>query len=353
MRISPLHLVLGFGVLTACAEDRSPTQPETQPDAQPSAAVTALASNTWTVKANPGPDGFLNGASAGVMPDAKGNPVVYLLGGRDNDGGCGAGVSTYRIATDTWGSQGPGARVDVFNSNGVGRIGNLLYFSGGDSFCGGSRFIDGRFWAYNPATNTLTQKPNPPKITSEGVTGVIDGKLYVLPGLCSFDNFPNPGYCENEPFRRLFRYNPATNNWATKRSAPHFHTLGAGGVINGKFYVAGGQGTNTLDRYDPATDSWTTLAPLPVKGGFISTGGVELARGTVLQGKLFVVVTNFDPVLAKDVVKAFSYNPATNAWTQKAKPKYTHSDIVAITWNGQAYLLAVGNVGVPVELYTP
>ena len=37
-------------------------------------------------------------------------------------------------------------------------------------------------------------------------------------------------------------------------------------MINGKFYVAGGNGTNTLDRYDPATDTWQTLAPLPVGG---------------------------------------------------------------------------------------
>jgi hypothetical protein len=352
MRLSPLHLALGFGVLTACADDQTPTQPGPATNAQPVApVVAALTSNTWTLKAAPPDFAFEDGANFGVMPDASGKPVVYQLGGRDNDGGCGASVLTYRVATDTWGSQGFEPRVDVFNTDGVARIGNLLYFLGGDSYCGGSRFIDGRFWAYNPATNTLTQKPNAPKITSEGVSGVIDGKLYVLPGLCSFDNFPHPGYCENEPFRRLFRYNPATSSWVTKKSAPHFHTSGAGGVIGGQFYVAGGAGTNTLDRYDPATDTWKTLAPLPV-------GGV--ARGAVMQGKLWVVVSHYFQSTGKFVNYLFAYDPATNTWVRKAAPRFGHPDVVAITWNGKPYLLGLGGLGgefedtvLPTELYTP
>ena len=344
-RLSPLHLVLGFGALAACAEDRNPTQPESATDAQPSGAMAeALASNTWTLKAAQPDFAFANQASYGVMPDAAGNPVVYQLGGRDDDGGSGAIVFEYRIATNTWSFRGSDPRIYAFSTNGVARIGNRLYVSGGQTFAGGTRSTDGSFWAYNPVANTLTQKPTPPKLTSDGVSGVIDGKLYVLPGRCSSDYFPNPAYCETESFRRLFRYNPATNSWVTKKQAPHIHLAGAGGVINGKFYVAGGNGTNTLDRYDPATDTWQTLAPLPV-GGF--------ARGTVMQGKLWVVVYHFYANQGKTVPSAFVYNPATNAWTRKAAPKYGHSDIVAITWNGKPYLLALGGLGVPVELYAP
>jgi N-acetylneuraminic acid mutarotase len=161
-----------------------------------------------------------------------------------------------------------------------------------------------------------------------------------VPGTCSFDNYPAPGYCETEPFRRLFRYNPATNYWATKRSAPHYHTNGGGGVINGKFYVAGGI-DNSLDRYDPATDTWKTLAPMP-------TGGA--ARAAVLQGKLFVITSG----------GAYAYNPATSTWSVKARPKLSHSALVAITWGGKPYLLAVGGVHYDPyatpnasELYTP
>ena len=354
-RLSPLHLVLGLGALAACAEDRTPTQPGPGPDAQPIAPVeAALTSNTWTLKAAPPDFAFANQASYGAMPDASGNSVVYQLGGRDDDGGSGAVVLEYRIATNTWSFRALDPKIYDFNTNGVVWIGNLLYVSGGDTFSGGSFFIDGTFWAYNPATDVLTQKPLPPKRTSEGVSGVIGGLLYVLPARCNSDLYPNAGYCETEPFRRLFRYNPSTNNWATRKSAPHVHKLGAGGVINGKFYVAGGSLSNVLDRYDPATDSWTTLAPIPVKGG----DGLGV-QGDVLQGKLFVVAPHYDTTLQKYLFDAFSYDPATNTWTRKAAPKLIHSDIQAITWGGKPYLLGLGGLDVGthlptrVEVYAP
>jgi hypothetical protein len=182
---SPLiQLVLALGTLTlgACAEDRSPTQPEsgTEP-ASPGSLAAALAPNTWTLKAAPPNWSFANGLSAGVVPDASGQSIVYTLGGRDDDGGCGAVVLTYKIGTNTWASKGFEPRVTVFNSNGIGKIGNTLYIVGGESYCGGTRYIDGSFGAYNPATNTLINEPTPPRLTAGGVTGVIDGKLYVLP----------------------------------------------------------------------------------------------------------------------------------------------------------------------------
>jgi hypothetical protein len=353
---SPLiQLVLALGALTlgACAEDRSPTQPDsgTEP-ASPGSLAAALAPNTWTLKAPPPNWSFANGLSAGVVPDASGQSIVYTLGGRDDDGGCGAVVLTYKIGTNTWASKGFEPRVTVFNSNGIGKIGNTLYIVGGESYCGGTRYIDGSFGAYNPATNTLINKPTPPKLTAGGVTGVIDGKLYVLPGRCNADLYPDyPYYCVSEPIRTLFRYSPTTNTWTWKRPAPHYHDNGAGGVINGKFYVAGGannfgsQLEASLDRYDPATDTWTTLAPLPTAGG---------AVGAVLQGKLFVVVQNTTGR------RAYSYDPATNKWTAKAAPRWYHDDIVPITWAGKPFLLAVGGIHFspsyqpnPTEVYAP
>jgi N-acetylneuraminic acid mutarotase len=286
---------------------------------------------------------FANGLSAGVVPDASGQSIVYALGGRDDDGGCGANILTYKIGTNTWASKGFEPRVYVYNSNGVGKIGNTLYISGGESYCGGSHLIDGGFSAYDPATNTRTEKATPPKLTAAGVTGVIDGKLYVLPGICSTDFYPeNPYYCVSEQIRTLYRYTPAIDHWAWKRPAPHYHANGAGGVINGKFYVAGGannfgsQLEASLDRYDPATDTWTTLAPLPAAGGAI---------GAVLQGKLFVVVQTTTGR------RAYTYDPATNKWTPKAAPRLYHDDIVPITWAGKPFLLAVG--GVHFSPYSP
>jgi hypothetical protein len=352
-RSPPVQLVLALGslALSACAEDRTPTQPESgaEPASEASLAA-ALAPNTWLLKAAPPNHSAVDGLSAGVVPDASGQSIVYTLGGRD-DLGCGANILAYKIGTNTWTLKGHDPRLYVFNSNGVGKIGNTLYISGGEDYCAGFRQISGRFSAYDPATNTVTAKPTPPKLTADGITGVIDGKLYVLPGKCSGEAYPNPFYCEFEPYRRLFRYNPATNYWATKRPAPHYHANGAGGVINGKFYVAGGSNNYgsqleaSLDRYNPATDTWTTLAPVPTAGA---------ARGAVLQGKLFVVVQTTTGR------RAYAYDPATNKWASKAAPHWDHPEIVRITWGGKPYLLALGGIhfgpGVlsnPTEVYAP
>lgn len=355
LRSPPIQLALAFGAfsIAACAEDRSPTQAESGAEPAPAAGLAAaLVPNTWTLKAAPPNWSFANALSAGAVPDAAGQSIVYTLGGRDDDGGCGANVLTYKIGTNTWASKGFEPRVYVFNSNGVGKIGNTLYISGGESYCGGTRGIIGGLSAYNPATNTLTEKATPPKFTAAGVTGVIDGNLYVLPGVCSTDFYPdNPYYCVSEQIRTLFRYSPTTNRWTWKRPAPHYHANGAGGVINGKFYVAGGSnnyGTQleaSLDRYDPATDTWTTLAPLPTAGGVI---------GAVQQGKLFVVVQTTSPR------RAYAYDPATNKWTAKTAPRWYHDEIVPITWAGRPFLFALGGIHFspsyqtnPTEVYAP
>src|SRR5689334_23379739 len=128
LRLSPLSLLLGLGALAACAADQTPTQPGSDTNAQPVTPVVAdLTSNTWTLKAAPPDFAFANQATYGVMPDAAGKPVVYQLGGRDNDGGSGAIVLEYRISTNTWSFRHTQPSLISFNTNGVQRIGNLLY----------------------------------------------------------------------------------------------------------------------------------------------------------------------------------------------------------------------------------
>jgi N-acetylneuraminic acid mutarotase len=251
-------------------------------------------------------------------------------------------ISIYNVATDTW----TGDRsflVSVHSSNGVGTIGGKLYSSGGyvlhsaiDGFSSGA-------WAYDPAARQATQVASMPKRTAEGVTGVINSKLYVLPGLVD-ENL------EQKPIRRLYRYDPATNKWGARRSAPHFHRLAAAGVIAGKFYVAGGVGTTDLDVYNPATDSWTTRAPIPKAGRAI---------GTALDGRLYVVVRSLNDGGTALVNRAYVYNPGTNKWGSIAAPTWGHDGAVRVVVNGKPKLLAVGGshdsgrIPNNTEVYTP
>jgi hypothetical protein len=331
--------------MLACTSE--PTGPDTPGNPSPAAPSFVLASNTWTLKA-PMP-GYWSGVSAGVAPDAAGRSIVYAFGGQDDQGGTHWPIQAYDVATNTWTVKAQSTRGMRFN--GVGRIGSRLYFSGGFQYHDEGAGYTPALYAYDPAGDSLIRKRDMPKYTADGVTSVIGGKLYVLPGTCSGTGWPFLGYCDQEPIRQLYRYDPATNAWTKLAPSPHFHESGARGVINGKFYVAGGfsnfTATAYLDVYDPATNTWRTLAPVPIAGHLI---------GAALGGKLFVIGRS------GGVLRAYAYNPGTNTWQVRAAPKWDHDALVQVTLDGRPHLLAVGGVHGPyeivpipndTELYTP
>ena len=301
----PLALALGVLALSACGENTAPVEPAT-PDGSLATASVASASNSWTAKA-PYPIRTVFGYDLGMAPNSAGESIVFAFGGQEDEGVPLVTVQAYNVATNTW-TGGRTSRVAVYNTNGVGKIGSKLYFSGGNNTVGGLPDATNRVWAYDYGRDRMIRKADLPIVSAEGVTGVIGGKLYVLPGACNGNNYPNPGYCAEEATRRFYRYDPATNTWVSRRQAPHFHRNGAAAVIDGKFYVTGGSGASgesvhALDVYDPATNTWRTLAPLPADGG---------GEGAALQGQFYVVGS-----------RTYAYNRITNQWKAKAAPDVT------------------------------
>lgn len=334
-------IALNTSVLAACSDNATPTQPETTGPPSLSTRTLAAAANTWTPKA-PLPFGY--GASVGVTTNSAGQSVLYAFGGDDGgeEGFTGYRIQAYDLATNTWTAKRP--QVYVTQLNGVGLIGGKLYFSGGFQYHSDGASYSNQLFAYDPAGDSLISKAAMPKYTSQGITGVIAGKLFVLPGVCSGEGWPFPGYCEQDPIRELFRYNPVTNAWNTRRSAPHYHRGGGGGVIDGRFYVVGGaegfsEPTAKLDAYNPVTNTWKALRAMPT-GGF--------ANAAVLGKILYVVSTSV--VNDKFVRHMYAYDPATNTWKSKTPPS-TGGALGRITLNGHSYLLSVNPAGT--ALYTP
>jgi hypothetical protein len=330
------HIVLSACTtvaLLACTSENGPTEPEASGTMASADPMVAGVVDIWRER-GPHSFGTVMGPSIGVLTNPAGQSVVYAFGGCDavngDFGQCTVRqISIYNVATDTW--SGDYGAPPVWRSNGVGAIGGKLYSSGGYPFLHAFDGLTSGAWAYDPATRQVTAVAPMPRRTAEGVTGVIGGKLYVLPGLVD-ETFEQP------PFRRLYRYDPATNKWGARKSAPHYHPSGAGGVIGGKFYVVGGRLPDftpvaDLDVYDPATDTWTTRAPIPKAGRAI---------GTALGGKLYVVVGT----------DAYVYDPGTNKWTAIADPTGQHDGLVRVVINGKPKLLAVGG-SLNTEVYTP
>ena len=184
-------------------------------------------------------------------------------------------VSRYDYTTNTWSNVAP-LPVPVSQAA-TGAANGKIYVAGG--FIGGTS-VTNALRIYDIATNTWTSGANMP--TSPGVeaaaAAVVNGKFYVMGG----DDF-------NNGLNTTFIYDIATNTWTTGATLPDMRTNTYGTVANGLIYVYGGvilpafTTTDTLLRYDPVANSWTNLGSAGTAGARGNYGGISpLGTGQLL-----------------------------------------------------------------------
>ncbi|MDB5120022.1 MAG: type sorting protein [Sphingobacteriales bacterium] len=186
---------------------------------------------------------------------------------------------------------------------------------------------DYNFWAYNPSTDTWTQKSNLKGgfAYSEMVSFSIGKKGYTATGGQGFQS-----YAFSDEF---VEYDPATNTWTPRASFPGGPRRQATGFsVGNKGYVGAGY---LLDReaeegptetyyqdmweYNPASDCWTRKADFP--GGSSAAFGLG-KYGYMLSGTTF-----------------WQYNPASNKWITKAEfPGLSRSNAVGFVVNNKGYV---------------
>jgi N-acetylneuraminic acid mutarotase len=167
-------------------------------------------------------------------------------------------VSRYNYTTNTWSNVAP-LPVPLGQAT-IGSWNGKIYVAGG--FIGGSS-VTNALRIYDIASNTWTSGANMP--TSPGVEAaagaVVDGKFYVMGG----DDF-------NNGLNTNFIYDIATNTWTTGATLPDSRTNTCGTANIGVIYVYGGvmlpafTTTDTLLRYDPVANSWTNLGSAGTAG---------------------------------------------------------------------------------------
>lgn len=138
----------------------------------------------------------------------------------------------------------------------------------------------------------------------------------------------------------LWEYDPGTDSWSQKASLPGQPRRDAVSfVIGTKAYVGTGinaaesaLGTelNDLWEYDPATNAWVQKANYPAGGVYFATGFAVGNKGYVCCGKLFA--SNYSQAL-------WEYNPSTNSWLQRANfPGGTRYGACAFVIGNDAYV---------------
>ncbi len=162
----------------------------------------------------------------------------------------------------------------------------------------------------------------PPMFTprSRAAGGVVDGRLYVVGG-------------ENESgdVDVMEMYDPALETWQSLPPRPTAaRNAAAAGLDNLLFVVGGCSGDAALDRvdrYDPATGEWTTAAPLPEP-----RCGLALAA---LDGRLYAI-GGWDGAGMTDAL--FIYDPLADRWEEGRRLPQARGFAAAVALRDRIYV---------------
>jgi len=221
-------------------------------------------------------------------------------------------------------------------------INGIIYVAGGDNSNGDLATHE----AYDPSNDTWSTKASLPDTDTGndgrygGAAGVINGKFYLAGGWRTSPPLPTSS---------LLVYDPATNSWDTKSSMPILSACSAGGVIDGKLYVYtacdGYSGIRKyLHVYDPLEDTWTQKTDAPY--------ALYNPGAGVVNGKLYLVGGS-DGSGPKATVMV--YDPSTNDWTTKTSMPTARSSACSVL-NNKIYAIGGSDgssVLTTVEEYDP
>lgn len=175
---------------------------------------------------------------------------------------------------------------------------------------------------YDPATDSWKELAPMPTPRGSANAVAVDGKIYVIGG--AHANVPGkPG---TEPLwvgvpqivtGAVEEYDPATNSWRKRAPMPtgrnHFFAAAVDGkiyAINGRLgtsFVTMSDVTDIVEEYDPKTDAWRYIGRSPTKRGDVAGG--------VLNGRIYVTGGEYEEPRGKVTFWAFeAFDPKTNSW---------------------------------------
>lgn len=202
------------------------------------------------------------------------NGRVYIIGGQtDANAAYTNTVFEYNPATSNWTARAPMPTARSAGAPAV--IGNLIYVAGGRPPRGND------FAVYDALNNQWTTLPNLPTARNHLAAGAIDGKVYVVGG--RFE----AGF--NSPMTAILEvYDPPTRIWTTNAPMPTVRGGINSMVLNGRFFVFGGEGPNgvfpQMEMFVASLNRWYRLEPLPtpvhgVTGSAYLNGWIHLPGG--------------------------------------------------------------------------
>ncbi len=265
--------------------------------------------NTWTKKASIGPTLLGRGHAVGFAIGSKG----YV--------GLGSTLSNmkdlweFNPTSNTW------SRKTDFP--GTGAADATVFSIGTKGYVCAAGVLPGdglHLWEYDPLTNAWTRKADinvglvdqfGATLTSlrEAVSFSIGNKGYVGTGSGFFSE---PGGGRGILIKKFWEFDPSSNTWTQKADAA-FSTAQASAFAIGSngYLVVSDSPVNSFTQFSSISNSWTNKAPF---SGVLRNDAVGFSIGT--KGYYGTGVSLANP--PQKLGDFWEYDPATNAWTQKA-----------------------------------
>jgi N-acetylneuraminic acid mutarotase len=181
---------------------------------------------------------------------------------------------------------------------------------------------------YDPATEQWTSKaPLPVGLHHVGI-GVAGGKLFVIGG------YQQSGLSVWKPVATVYAYDPATDTWTERAPMPTPRGALSVTVHDGKLYAIGGydrQANNAaVEVYDPKTNNWTQRAPLPAPRDHLATA--------TMSGKVYAIGGRLNGDYGRNLSVMEVYDPVTDRWSPVADLPTARSGITASVIGGRIYV---------------
>ncbi len=173
-----------------------------------------------------------------------------------------------------------------------------------------------------------------PTARTEVAVAALDGLIYVVGG---FEQSSSWRSLQSSASTKVEVYDPVTNRWSSRPDLPiGLHHAGAA-VLDGDLYVVGGftvsedtlwNPSDRVFRFNPADEAWTERAPLPT-----ARGGLAV---TTLRGKLYAV-SGYDGQRNPAAVEV--YDPALDHWSSVAPLPTPRDHLAAVAIDETLYAI--------------
>jgi N-acetylneuraminic acid mutarotase len=262
---------------------------------------------------------------AGAAVDGK----IYIIGGFDRTGKVVPTVEVYDPGTDKWNTAAP--LPHPLHHAAAASYNGTLYVVGG--YLEDNTPSD-KLLAYDPKTDEWRQDDLAPMLTARGALAAsfVNGTLYAVGGVNASFGSPAAG-----PLATNEAYDPKTNSWSQKAPMPTPRQHLAAAVLDGKLYAIGGRidslasnlGSN--EAYDPKSDAWIRLEPMPTKRGGIAAAAVGNA--------IYVFGDESPEGTFRNNEK---YDTETSSWTRAPEMPTARHGLAAVALGDKIYVIGGG-----------